>query len=188
MSLAVNRLASCSILLISASLLCAQSPGPSVSPLGPDQTAIYRAFFASYSKGNKLPISVSNVTDPFEPDDMDRKGCAKNFPARTVEVHRLPTDMLAGLPAKLVDPRLHEKKDPGDAIRQGQSVDDAVAAGFRAGIFTFSEVAFNSSHDRAAFSYSFVCGTLCGHGSVVIFKLQRGKWVQEKDTCAHWIS
>lgn len=163
--------------------------GDRTAPLGNVQLAIYRSFTSAYNDGSETPLNVANITEPFAPADDDRKGCLKMFPATHISVvHRFSADSFNGLKVHLVDPRLHEKRDPSDAIRKGEPVDDAVKAGFASAIFTFSEIVFNPEHNRAAFTYSFVCGGLCGNGGTVIYKLTNGKWSQEKDTCARWVS
>jgi len=103
-------------------------------------------------------------------------------------VYTIPASAFDGLDVLLVDPRTHQKRDPGDAIRNGQPVDDAVDAGIAAGIFTFSETIFNSDHTRAAFTYSFVCGGLCGNGGTILFQRKNGKWIREQNRCGSWES
>jgi hypothetical protein len=89
---------------------------------------------------------------------------------------------------RLVDPDKHKLRDPGTSIREGQSVDDAVDAGFAAGLFTFSEIVFDNSHTHAALSYSFNCGSLCGHGGTVVFTKEGNRWKRAKHDCAYWMS
>lgn len=158
-------------------------------PLTSENILLYHKFLAVYNNGSKTMLNIANVTEPFAPGDGDRTGCLKSFPVtHTSLVHHFPANAFADLNTHLVDPHLHQKHDPGDAIRNGEPVDDAVEAGFRAGIFTFSEIIFNATHDRAAFTYSFVCGGLCGHGGTVIYRKTNDKWSREKDLCGSWIS
>jgi hypothetical protein len=175
----------------SASISAQEVVTPSIapSPFGVAQAAIYRNFLTTWNAGAKTPLNVANTTEPFSPSGDDLKGCLKEFPKRhTATVHAIPAHAFDGLDILLVDPRLHEKRDPGDAIRTREPVDAAVNAGIAAGIFTFSEVVFNSEHTRAAFTYSFVCGGLCGNGGTIIFQHQNGKWTQEKHPCGSWVS
>jgi hypothetical protein len=159
------------------------------SPLTAEDISLYHSFLAFYNNGSQSMLNIANATKPFTPNYGDEAGCLKDFAVtHTSLVHHFPSGAFADLNTHLVDPHLHQKRDPGDAIRKGESVDDAVAAGFRAGIFTFSEIIFNAGHDRAAFTYSFVCGGLCGHGGTVIYRKTNGKWVREKDNCGNWIS
>ena len=174
-------------------LLAQQAPSPqhSKDPLDPERVAIYRSFLKTYENGSPAVLNVSQVTEPFAADAFRDGDCLKPLHLRIPPplVHDLPQDAFAGQAVKLVDPNTQYKKDPADAIRSGQSVDAAVEAGFAAGLFTFSEIVFDESHTHAAFSYSFVCGALCGHGATVVLKRKNGSWVQDKTArCANWIS
>jgi hypothetical protein len=175
----------------SASISAQEVVTPSIapSPLGVAQSAIYRNFLASWNAGAKAQLNVANTTEPFSPPDDDLKGCLRGFPrTHTATVHTIPTQAFEGLNILLVDPRSHEKRDPGEAIRKGEPVDAAVNAGIAAGIFAFSEMVFSSDHTRAAFTYSFVCGGLCGTGGTIIFQHKNGKWFQQKHACGVWVS
>ena len=89
---------------------------------------------------------------------------------------------------RLVDPDKHKMHDPGRSIFRGQSVDDAVETGFAAGLFTFSEIVFDNSHTHAALRYSFVCGSLCGHGGTVVFTKERDTRKPAREGCRQWVS
>jgi hypothetical protein len=177
--------------LLCVSMPAQQAAAPAIepSPLNADQLAIYRDFLMHWQGDSKMMLNVANITEAFAPLDGDREACLRAFPkTRTSVVHRFPPTTFDGLSVHLVDPRLHEKKDPWDSIRKGDSVEDAVNAGFAAGIFTFSEMIYNPTHDRVAFTYAFVCGGLCGNGGTIIYKHSEGKWIQEKNTCGSWVS
>ena len=103
-------------------------------------------------------------------------------------VHQFSNEFTDLHKLRLVNADQHPLADPEAGIRQGQSVNDAVRTGFAAGILRMSEILFNSKHDLAAFNYSFVCGSLCGHGATVIFELKGGKWKQSGRNCGYWIS
>lgn len=163
----------------------------SKDPISSERMGIYRDFLAKYNNGSKATLNVSQTTVSFSPDDMDRTGCLKAFRTedlRATAPHTLPGDAFPNIAAKLVDPFVHKIHDPEDGMRRGQNVDNAVEAGFAAGLFTFSEIVFDASHTHAAFSYSFHCGMLCGHGAVTIYESRGGKWQASKVSCAHWIS
>lgn len=167
----------------------------STQPLSADQVAIYKDFLSAYQsedKDLKFVLNVAATTVPLLIEDSDLKGCARGIAKRDaaaagMSVHRLPAE-LEGAKAHLVDAKTHKINDPGDAIRKGQPVDNAVDAGFRAGLFTFSEIAFDSRHQLAAFSFSFHCGRLCGHGGLVIYELRNSKWSRSKRDCGGWVS
>ena len=165
-------------------------PAVSAAPIGADSLAIYRDFLRNYNNGSKSPLNISEFTEPFQPDDSDRKGCLRPFRAAdfgSTVVHQFASDSFPP-PNKLVDPNKHKIADPGTAIRNGQAVDDAVEQGFAAGLFSFSEIVFDASHTHAALSFSFHCGMLCGHGSTLVYQKQNGVWKQAKSSCARWIS
>jgi hypothetical protein len=181
------------LVMFAARTLDAQSTAAALAPtpLSAESIHIYRDFVQHWNNGSRAELNISNQTENFNPSEDDRKGCLKDFvQARSVSTHAFPPDTFTGLNAHLVDPRLHEKRDPGDAIRKGTPVDQAVNAGFAAAIFTLSEIVFNSDHTRAAFSYSFVCGSLCGNGGVVLYQRDRhGTWREDEHVeCGRWIS
>ena len=100
----------------------------------------------------------------------------------------------------LVDAELQQKKgeendpqklmkraiDDGERVTEKQ-LDRSLRGAFAAGLFTFSEIAFDRRHQHAVLAYSFVCGGLCGHGNTIVLKKIGGKWKQSK-TCRSWIS
>src|SRR6185437_7906742 len=138
----------------------------SQDPIAADNLAIYRDFLHGYTNGSNGSLNISELTQPFEPNDSDRQSCLRRFPPSdfgSTTVHRFAPDSFPP-PSKLVDPNKHKISDPGSAIRDGKSVDDAVERGFAAGLFTFSEIVFDSSHTHASLSFTFHCGMLCGHG------------------------
>ena len=129
-----------------------------------------------------------------KPDETD---CMRGLSSesRGNEVHRFRQEDLPGLGAasdiRLVDPEAHASEvrehDPGDAIRNGTSADDAVKDGFAHGLFTFGEIWFDRSHTHAVVSFRFWCGSLCGHGSTMLLEKRNGAWKQKKQ-CGGWVS
>jgi hypothetical protein len=172
-------------------------PKLSTKPLTADQIAVYRAFLTDYQSGSKSQLNVANITDPFQPDSdpmqsdgkSGRDSCMKAFPSHigATEVHLLPNEFTSAK-VRLVDPTQHKLADPGDSIRRPQDVDAAVEAGFAAALMTLSEVVFDGQHHLAAFSYSFVCGRLCGNGGTVIYELRNGRWRRSARRCSSWVS
>jgi len=180
-------------LLCMASALCQTVPKSSLSSgtLTAEQMSIYKEFFSDYSKDSKPILNISQTTSTFEADDGDLGGCMKTFTksnSRAATVHSFAEGAFADERVRLVDPKTHTISDPGEAIAQGQSVDDAVEAGFARGLLTLSEIVFDGSHTHAAFNYSFHCGRLCGHGATVVFQLRGGKWRRSKAYCGSWIN
>lgn len=171
----------------------AQTPPQSAfskAPLTRDQIAIYRSFLSSYRTGLDVPINLSDVTEEFKPDEMDVKGCLKEFAPVTAasQLHLFTNEFSELDHIRVIDASRHQTSDPGDGIRKGSSVDDAVRAGFAAGVLRVSEIILDSTHQLAAMSYSFYCGSLCGNGGTIIFELRDGNWKQSKRTCARWVS
>lgn len=178
-----------SLLLLSSCTL-AQSTAPiAYSPSG-EQMMVYRAFLADYAKAEpKMTLNISLQFGAFTPEDYDRKSCLAGFSNDAIAASRPGVFDFGAFPTqRLVDPKTHKRSDPGDAIRKGDSVDHAVNEGFARGLFTFSDVIFDKDHTHAAFSYSFVCGALCGHGGVVVFEKKGDRWQQSKRNCGSWIS
>jgi hypothetical protein len=173
----------------------APEPELSKSQLTDEQLAVYRAFLKSYTNGSDSTLNISARTLPF--DASRENGCLKGIELVDQEqaakfIHELPDSLVAGTKERLVDPekqRQHVKSsDPGEQIRSGKCVDDAVKAGFAAGLFSFSEIVFDRKHEYATFSFSFVCGSLCGHGGTVVFRKKNGIWQDSGRRCGSWIS
>lgn len=151
---------------------------------------IYRAFLDGWTGNGKSPINVSLKANAPSPGDL------KQFADCTGHAHWIGTgtvsdisSLLTGLAyVRLVDPDTWAPRDPGDAIAKGEAVDSAVRSGFDQGLLTFSAIAFDESHQFAAFTYSFVCGRLCGNGGSVIFKAAPGGWARTHKQCGGWIS
>lgn len=179
--------------------LCLAAPAQSApkSTVSPDQIpveslSVYRTFLNGYHNGTNSVLNVAQTTNAFAADDGDLAGCMKAFAranSSTNTIHRFRDGDLPVNEVRFVDPATHQRRDPGNAIRRGDSVEDALRDGFAAALFTFSEVVFDSSRAHAAFNYSFVCGDLCGHGGTVVFDKQKnGQWKESKKSCGSWIS
>ena len=172
-----------------------QPPKVSDSPLTSDELAIYHAVLDGWMRDTNQPIFLSIQTVPLDPEN---EGCGKNAPALEKAdprmVHRFRNGDIAKLgraKLTLVDPEAQKKQvaenDPGKAIREGKSVDDAVKGGFDHGLVSLSEVRFDEKHERAIVWYGFVCGSLCGNGATVVMEKQDGVWTL-KGFCSSWIS
>jgi hypothetical protein len=105
-------------------------------------------------------------------------------------IHRIKGDEF-GPRVHRVDPKVQAEKikesDPGRAIRQGKSVEDAVRGGFASGLLEISEVVFDKTGRYAMMSYSFRCGSLCGSGGTILFEKKNGVWTKAQD-CGGWVS
>jgi hypothetical protein len=180
------------LLAVVACLGCAHQAVANVSTAAGtnDSATIYGAFLDNWTGKKKDPINVSIIaTAPTEEDLKQFSDCAGD----THWVPAEPIDDLTNFVGKLayvrlVDPDNWNPRDPGDLIAQGQSVESSIESGFDHGLLTLSALAFNESHTTAAFTYSFVCGGLCGNGGTVVFKLAPSGWIQSDKQCGGWIS
>jgi hypothetical protein len=170
-------------------------PIVSSDPLTAEQQAIYRSFFESYSNGARTTVNLADTTLRFDPQDMDRQGCLKklNLGPDPEKVHKLTAAALPEHRYVLVDPEAGRagvrENDPDKSIRQGKKIGDAVEQGFAAGLLSVSEIAFSQDHHYAVFQYDFSCGSLCGHGALVIYENEGGSWKPLEETgCSRWVS
>jgi len=196
----------CSALLLviaTAGLVTASNqlkPVKSADPLSADEIAIYREILLNYASTESGSLNVSARTFPLDPNDpttgLARGDCAniQLDGAKPVSrtFHDLTVDVLPGKNMRLVDPkkqaRIVHENDPSRTIRGGKSVDAAVRSAFSAGLFSLSEIAFDKDHLRAVVSYSFWCGSLCGHGSTLVFEKQSDGWHKIGAECSGWVS
>ena len=169
------------------------------TPLDADNLAIYRDFLSGYDNGSGAVLNVANTTEAFlnaTPVSDEQKSCLSDVHITRLSsavVHKFSADAFPADKVRLVDPATYQRRDPSDAIRTGKSIEDAVHAGFAAGLFTFSEIVFDATHTHAAFQYSFVCGRLCGSGGTVLYDKRpddHGKpgWQLSRKICGSWIS
>ena len=173
-----------------------RQPALSKTPLSVEQMEVYKAFLSSYTNGSKSShLNLANRTVML--DLSDTGNCLKgikiesNDPAYSI-VHEFDTQSALLANVTLVDSKEQMAKvkdnDPGRTMRQGQSVEHAVESAFASGLLTLSEVAFDKTHQYAVMNFSFVCGSLCGHGEVVILQKVDGHWKQTNRLCGGWIS
>lgn len=143
-------------------------------------------------------LNLADVTAAFPTDGaFGAKDCLKGLDIETGHrgpVHPFRSEDLAKLSSvkiRLVDDKAQEKEiekhDPGKAIREGRSVDDAVKNGFLHGKAWFSEILFDKTHTHAVVFYGFHCGSLCGNGGTAILEKQNGVW-KVKSQCGIWMS
>jgi hypothetical protein len=173
-------------------------PPNSPTPLTAEQISVYRAVFVGWFENEQTSLNLAEQT--VLPSSLNlsasQKSCMKGirFEAGPRETHNIRPEDLMQLDLnniRLVDPDAHTREvrehDPGNGIRSGKSVDEAVSDGFAHGLFTFSEIRFDKSHHYAVVSFSFRCGALCGHGSTMLLKKTDGKWSPKKQ-CSGWVS
>lgn len=174
-------------------------PGEAVrasEPLSMDEIAIYEAVLERWNSQSKQSLNVSNKTMPLDSDISDCE-CLKaidvqSFANATRSYHHLQKNTLSSENLRIVDAEFQtaivHDNDPHASMGKGLSVDAAVRRAFANGLFTLSEVAFDKEHHRAIVSFSFVCGSLCGSGSVWLFEKVDGTWKKAEHNCGGWIS
>lgn len=188
------------ILPYSLSGLDNSKPVKSTIPLSADEIAVYKAVLRTYSGDKDASLNVSAKTYPLDPSasttGFDRPECLNgvqldNLPTVSHSYHQLPPEVLPSKAMRIVDPKTQERivhsNDPSNTIRKGEPVKEAVEAAFTTGLFSVSEIAFDKEHHFAAVRYSFWCGSLCGHGSTLIFEKVNGEWRKVRD-CGGWVS
>jgi len=185
-------------LLVACAALPLRAQSPAAQPLAPDNLAIYRDFLTGYHNGSDAPLNVARTTQAFlhaPTVSAEQKTCLSQShitDLRSPALHRFtPSDLPKGQ-FHLVNPKA-PLSDPEDNMRQGQSVEDAVHAGFAAGILQLSEIVFDPTHTHAAFQYSFICGRLCGSGGILLYDKTTGPsgkphWKLSTKVCGDWIS
>lgn len=156
-----------------------------------DQVEIYKVFLDQWVGKVQNPINVSRTAVAPSPSDIkDFTECAASG---TRWLPPTPASDITGQISKLpyvrpTAPESWKPQDPENLITQGQPVDKAVDSGFSDGLITLSTVVFDVTHHTAAFTYSFVCGELCGSGGTIIFTKTAHGWVRSEEECGSWIS
>ncbi len=175
-------------------------PVKSATALSADEIAVYRGVLRIYSRDKDASLNVSERTYPLDPSasttGFDKPECLngvklENLSTVSHSYHQLPLEVLPFKAMNLVDPRMQagfvRSNDPSNTIRSGKAVNDAVEAAFANGLFSLSEIAFDKQHRFAAVSYRFWCGSLCGHGSTLVFEKVNGEWRKIR-ACGGWFS
>jgi hypothetical protein len=179
-----------------------EKPARNTAPLGADEISVYRAVLTEFAADKPSPtINISRETFTLDPSSstigISRTGCLgdirlENLSSIAHSFHDLPADVLIAKNMQLVDPRKQAKivrdNDPDKTISRGTSVHRAVENAFETGLFSLSEIGFDKMHHYAVVSFRFWCGSLCGHGSTLVFEKVNGKWHKTARTCGGWIS
>ncbi len=179
------------------------SPKVSTDPLSADQLAVYQTVLKDYSKGSDEPLNIAETTYPFDYADGD--GCVKwgmeKAKNGTQIIHKLTQLAALNPKLKMVDSAQQQEtvdvNDPQKLIKgvinEGKQVtekqlDDSLRLAFQTALFSFSEIAFDKQHRHAVLSYSFVCGSLCGHGNTLVLVKSGKIWKITKQCGGGWIS
>jgi hypothetical protein len=169
-------------------------PTLSKEPLTAEQLQVYATFLDGHLQDAKSQLNLADKTYPLRFREMDENGdCLNHLPLENLTeaghtIHSFDPEIAKGRKLVLVDTEKHKVKDPGDSIKNGESVADAVSEGFASGYLSLSEIVFDKDHKHAAFKHGFHCGMLCGHGGTVLFEKTAHGWKEIKHSCSIWIS
>jgi hypothetical protein len=173
-------------------------PVVSTDPLTSEQLAVYGAVVSAWTDKDTTPGNLANRTSLLViARPSDDAVCAKGLdlePQSPNLIHQIQSGdlVLLGVPKyKLVDPERDAQEvrdnDPEKSMRRGDSVDHAVRNGFAHGLLTLSEIRFDKTHTHAIVAFSFVCGSLCGHGMTLILEKTDSGW-RKSGACDIWMS
>lgn len=159
-----------------------------------EEADLYGMFLDKWTGGAAHTIHVARTADSPPAEAMaEYAACLKEYrlvgpsdPSSTL--HLSETSLIRRPYVKLVDPAKWHLRDPGLAIASGNPTAKAVSDGFASGLLTFSRTIFDEGHKVAVFTYSFVCGGLCGGGGGVIFDKTESGWKQRDLPCGGWVS
>jgi hypothetical protein len=181
------------LLVLSATATQKNKPTLSKTPSTAEEIEVYGTFLDSFVGKGAEPANFSDKTFPLNLDADNQGPCLEgiqlnNSAEASRTIHVFDASISGGRPINLVDERKHKFKDPGKAIKNGESVDSAVKAGFRAGVLRVSEIVFDEPHRFEVLKFAFYCGSLCSRGGTMVFEKVDGKWKQSNRACSMWIS
>lgn len=175
-----------SLFALSGTSVAADPPSASTAT---DAASIYKSFLSHWG-GN-----VSEFADvPDAESSRQFTECASEAGSKAVHwakaTERLDLRQVIGKMegVRFIDAKLWHPQDPGALMAKGESVGSAVRTGVSGGLMTLSAITFDQTYQTAAFTYSFVCGLLCGNGGIVIFQKTSKGWVQYGRSCGGWQS
>jgi hypothetical protein len=170
------------------------SPPESQRTVTSEEADLYGMFLDKWTGGAAQIIHVARTVEAPPAKAMtDYAACLKGYRLVGLTNPESPlqlsgTSLARRSIVRLVDPTTWHRRDPGPAIASGKPTTKAVSDGFAAGLLTFSRTIFDEGHKVAVFTYSFVCGDLCGGGGGVIFDKTESGWKQRDMPCGGWIS
>jgi hypothetical protein len=197
-----------SLALCGAAAAQDEVPKPRVSkdPLTTEQVAVYRAVLKDYVRGSDSSLNLAEKTEPLEQSGpLSDEDCGKELKweksgTSTSVVHQLNREVALNAKMVLVDADVQQKKvkenDPQKLMKRAidggervtdKNLDSNLKLAFATGLFTFSEILFDEGHNHAMVQYSFVCGSLCGNGGMLLLKRSGQRWKISK-RCGTWIS
>jgi len=160
-----------------------------------DVAEIYTIFLEEWSGKNQSMFNLAKSADPVPENGVNQEFYSANCGGIT-NVRKLPSysmndlsSIVVNLPhVHVIDPRTWRTVDPSVLISKGQSVRSAVERAYSNGLMTLSSVTFDEQRDVAIFAYTFICGSLCGNGGVLIFRKTAKGWIRDKSDCVSRVS
>jgi hypothetical protein len=172
----------------------AEPPRESQQAAQSEEPDLYGMFLDKWARGSAQIIHVARIAESPPAEAMaEFSTCLKGYRLAKLTGSELPlqlseTALARRANVRLVDPKKWQPRDPGPAIASGKPTSKAVSEGFAAGILTLSRTIFDKEHKVAIFTYSFVCGGLCGSGGGVMFDKMAAGWKQREVPCGGWVS
>jgi len=172
----------------------------SVPHLTADEVAVYTAVLDQWNSDARtlnvsdrtFPLDVTSPTSHISNCECLRSIEATSLASASHSFHYLTPAALPGKNIRLVDANRQratiQSNDPHNGMAAGKSVDKAVNDAFANGLFSMSEIAFDTDHRQALVSYGFVCGSLCGSGGTWLLEKVNGVWKRTDRVCGGWIS
>ena len=159
-----------------------------------EESKLYAMFLDNWAGNRAKILHVARIAKPPTAEDLaEYATCLKTFrpgemqnPTMALELSKTPLARRRNV--KLVDPATWRIPSGGTTVPSGQPSAEAVSAAFAAGLLTFTRAIFDEQHKVAIFTYSFVCGGLCGGGNGIIFDMTPSGWQQREMPCGGWIS
>lgn len=166
--------------------------------LSEDRLRVYSDFLKVWRRGDIPSLNIAMDLDAIEPSaTSEEESCSQSLdtePMPKEPLHQFTLSDASKLGQGFVslvdrDAQLKavESFDPWNTIQHGADVDAAVRNGFSHGLFSFSEIQFDKTHEHAILTYSFYCGRECGNGgTVVLTRSEIGTWTITS-RCHQWI-
>jgi hypothetical protein len=194
------------VLIVTSSVAVAQEnePKPTISdaPFTNEEIEVYRTVLTTYLKGSGHGLNLANLTEPLDSADtacLSGWGSGVATSADSI-IHRIDPSLVADKEIVLVDPgrqqKAIERNDPQNLLMKAiddhqrlteEQLDQSLKSAFHSALFTSSEIVFDKGHHRAAVSYRYVCGGLCGYGNTIVLK-KAGDSLKVTRRCGGWVS
>ena len=176
-----------SALVVGLEVTAVASSSPSINQ---EEQAVYETALSSWLGANEAPQLVNvELSAPPSASAPEFRQCAKGL---RFSAPGIAQTSLAGVAFKrrgitLIEGSRWSPVDPGQAIREGKSVEGAVEQGNSHSLISFSRIAFTRNGNDALVNMGMVCGMLCGSGSTLHLHKSSSRWTVV-GRCGGWIS